>query len=86
MADGRSPISIQANESLKRAPQPTEVFGDGEEIWRPGPGGFTLLEEGRNRTPYGERFLLALAWWTNEPTVFMECYAMVPAQRHSDTH
>jgi hypothetical protein len=52
--------------SIKLEPSgatPNGGVGEGEEIWRPGPGGFTLLEEEHNRTPYGERFLLALQWW-----------------------
>lgn len=37
--------------------------GYGEEIWRSGPGGFTLLEEEHVRTATGEQFILALHWW-----------------------
>lgn len=37
--------------------------GTGEEIWRPGPGGYVLLEEEHALTPDGELFLMALHWW-----------------------
>jgi len=49
---------------------PNGGVGEGEEIWRPGPGGFTLLEEEHNRMPYGERFLLALQWWDKSTNSF----------------
>jgi hypothetical protein len=59
--------------SIKLEPSgaaPNGGAGEGEEIWRPGPGGFTLLEEEHNRMPYGERFLLALHWWDKSTNSF----------------
>jgi hypothetical protein len=44
--------------------------GYGEEVWRSGPGGFTLMEEERNHTPRGEVFLIALHWWDREKGAF----------------
>ncbi|HEX3321085.1 MAG TPA: hypothetical protein VHR84_10310 [Terriglobales bacterium] len=37
--------------------------GKGEEVWRTGPGGFTLMEEEHVQAPFGEIFLFALHWW-----------------------
>jgi hypothetical protein len=37
--------------------------GDGEQVWRTGPGGFTLMEEEHVHTSLGEVFLFALHWW-----------------------
>ena len=42
----------------------------GEQVWRSGPGGYTLLEEERIGTSSGEQFLLALHWWDNEAKQF----------------
>ena len=42
---------------------PNGGVGQGEEVWRSGPGGFTLIEEYRSQTPGGETFGLALTWW-----------------------
>jgi len=43
-----------------------ETVSHGEQVWRSGPGGFTLLEEERISTASGERFLLAVHWWDKE--------------------
>ena len=37
----------------------------GEEAWRPGPGGFTFLEEERLPLPSGDTYLLGVIWWDN---------------------
>ncbi len=60
---------------------PNAGTGKGEEIWRPGPGGFTLLEEEHHQTLYGDRFLLALQWWDNSTNSFhgMLCNNSGPA-------
>jgi hypothetical protein len=42
----------------------------GEQVWRSGPGGFTLLEEERIGTASGEQFLLALHWWDKDAKQF----------------
>lgn len=42
---------------------PKGGVGQGEEVWRPGPGGFTLMEEYHSKNPGGETFGLALMWW-----------------------
>jgi hypothetical protein len=51
------------------APLPGTV-SHGEQVWRSGPGGFTLLEEERISTASGERFLLAVHWWDKEAKGF----------------
>jgi hypothetical protein len=60
---------------------PNGGVGDGEQIWRSGPGGFTLLEEEHIHAPYGERFLLALMWWDKTMNRFrgMLCNGSGPA-------
>lgn len=42
---------------------PNGGAGKGEEVWRSGPGGFTLIEEYHSQTPGGEAFGLTLTWW-----------------------
>jgi hypothetical protein len=37
--------------------------GDGEEVWRAGPGGFTLMEEERIHVEDRDEFIFALHWW-----------------------
>jgi hypothetical protein len=73
-----------APETIKLEPSaatPNGGVGEGEEIWKPGPGGFTLLEEEHNRMPNGERFLLALQWWDKSTNSFhgMLCNGSGPA-------
>lgn len=40
-----------------------ELASEGEIVWRPGPGGLTLLEEYRTTTPIGELIGFGIIWW-----------------------
>ena len=40
-----------------------ESVSVGQQIWRPGPGGFTLIEEYRSGTSAGKIFGLSVTWW-----------------------
>jgi|ERR1700719_2125824 len=42
------------------ASMPNGVVNTGEETWRAGPGGYTLLEEEHLRLPQGDAFLLGI--------------------------
>ena len=42
---------------------PKGGLGSGQEVWRPGPGGLTLIEEYHSKNPVGESFGLAVTWW-----------------------
>jgi hypothetical protein len=42
---------------------PNGLVNTGEESWRSGPGGFTLLEEEHFPTPEGDLSLLGIVWW-----------------------
>jgi ketosteroid isomerase-like protein len=42
---------------------PNGGVGYGEEVWRSGPGGFTLMEEIHDKRAAGESFGLAITWW-----------------------
>ena len=44
-------------------PTPNGGVGQGDLVWRSGPGGFTLLEEYHSKTPMGELFGFGLIWW-----------------------
>ncbi|MGH3118270.1 MAG: hypothetical protein ACRDQ2_14395, partial [Gaiellales bacterium] len=44
-------------------PTPNGGIGQGDLVWRSGPGGFTLLEEYHSKTPMGELFGFGLVWW-----------------------
>ncbi len=59
---------------------PDGAEGTGEETWRPGPGGFTLLDEEHLPTPEGEIFLLGIIWWDAKTKSFhgMECNNQLP--------
>src|SRR5947209_7019231 len=37
--------------------------GHGKQVFKAGPGGFTLTEEYRTQTPAGELFGFGLIWW-----------------------
>ena len=39
------------------------LASDGEYVWRPGPGGLTLLEDYRATTPIGELIGFGVIWW-----------------------
>ncbi len=44
--------------------------GYGEEVWRRGPGGFTVMEEAHEHSPSGETFGLAVVWWDKTENAF----------------
>jgi hypothetical protein len=59
---------------------PNGLTNTGEETWRPGPGGFTLLEEEHLRMPESQVFLLGIVWWNTATKNFhgMECQNLLP--------
>ncbi len=59
---------------------PNGLVNTGEETWRPGPGGYTLLEEEHLRMPEGDLFLLGVVWWNTANKAFhgMECQNLLP--------
>jgi len=62
------------------ATMPNGLVNTGEETWRPGPGGFTLLEEEHLRMPQSEVFLLGILWWNTGTKNLqgMECQNRLP--------
>jgi hypothetical protein len=54
--------------------------GHGEEVWRSGPGGFTLMEEAHDFTPAGEVYIVGYMWWDRTAKKFagMECNSQWP--------
>ena len=62
------------------SPAPKGLVNTGEETWRPGPGGFTLLEEEHLHMPDGDLFLLGVIWWNTADNAFhgMECQNRLP--------
>ncbi len=70
------------------ASNPKGSTGEGEEVWRTGPGGFTLMEEEHFRTPQGEVFLFALHWWDKSTNSFrgVLCNNSGPAACDVDTY
>ena len=69
------------------------VFGDGktgagEEIWRPGPGGYVLMEEEHIKSSSTEVFLIAFHWWdkTTNSLRGMLCNNSGPAACNLDTY
>ena len=59
---------------------PGGLVNPGEETWRPGPGGFTLLEEEHLHMPEGDLFLLGVLWWNTATKSLhgMECQNLLP--------
>jgi hypothetical protein len=53
-------LKIEPNESL-----PKGGGGKGEEVWRPGPGGLSLIEDYHSTGDEGESSGLGVAWWDN---------------------
>ena len=62
------------------ASMPNGLVNTGEETWRPGPGGFTLLEEEHLRFPEADAFLLGIIWWNTATKSLqgMECQNLLP--------
>jgi hypothetical protein len=59
---------------------PNGFAATGEQTWRSGPGGFTLLEEEHDPTPAGDLFLLGIIWWDSKTNTLhgMECNNQLP--------
>lgn len=59
---------------------PDGLLKSGTETWRPGPGGFTLLEEEHLRMPEADTFLLGIIWWNTATQSLrgMECQNLLP--------
>jgi hypothetical protein len=59
---------------------PNGFVSTGEETWRSGPGGYTLLQEERLPTPSGDVFLLGVIWWDTKTKSLhgMECNNQLP--------
>jgi len=62
--------------------------GKGEEVWRTGPGGYTLMEEEHVQAPFGEVFLFALHWWDKSTNSLrgMLCNNSGPATCNVDSY
>lgn len=62
--------------------------GKGEEVWRTGPGGYTLMEEEHVQGPFGEVFLFALHWWDKSTNSLrgMLCNNSGPAACNVDSY
>jgi hypothetical protein len=71
-----------------RSPGTQATTGHGEETWRRGPGGFTLLEEEHISTASGDEFLLALHWWDKSTNSLrgMLCNNSGPATCNVDSY
>jgi len=69
--------------SVKFEPSPSAPNGlvnTGEETWRSGPGGFTLLDEEHLHFPEADGFLLGIIWWNTATKSLqgMECQNLLP--------
>ena len=53
-------LKIEPNEGLPKGGK-----GKGEEVWRPGPGGLSLIEDYHSTGDEGEISGLGVAWWDN---------------------
>src|SRR6266566_6631414 len=51
-------LKIEPNES-----KPKGGRGQGEEVWKPGPGGLSLIEDYHSMGDEGEIYGLGVAWW-----------------------
>ena len=59
---------------------PNGFASKGEEVWRSGPGGYTLLEEEHLSMREGDLFLLGVVWWNTATRTLngMECQNLLP--------
>jgi hypothetical protein len=59
---------------------PNGFEGTGEETWRAGPGGITLIEEETIPSPSGNLYLLGIIWWDGQTKSLhgMECNSQLP--------
>jgi hypothetical protein len=75
--EGKWSLSVKFEPS---ASAPNGLVNTGEQTWRPGPGGFTLLEEEHLRMPEANGFLLGIIWWNTATKNFqgMECQNLLP--------
>lgn len=66
----------------------TKGTGEGEEVWRTGPGNYVLMEEEHAQTPFGEMFLLAFHWWDKNTASLrgMLCNNSGPAACNIDSY
>jgi hypothetical protein len=76
-------LSGQWSLSVKWEPDsatPNGLTNTGEETWRKGPGGYTLVEEEHLRFPKKDAFLLGIVWWdgTTKSLHGMECQNELP--------
>ena len=62
------------------ASAPNGLANIGEETWRQGPGGFTLLEEEHLQMPENDLFLLGILWWNSATKSLhgMDCQNLLP--------
>jgi len=62
------------------ASMPNGLVNTGEETWRAGPGGHTLLEEEHLRSHQGDVFLFGVVWWnsTKKNLQGLECQNLLP--------
>ena len=75
--EGEWTLSVKFEPS---ASKPNGLVNIGDETWRSGPGGFTLLEEEHLRMPDGNLFLLGIIWWDTATKSLhgMECQNLLP--------
>jgi hypothetical protein len=74
---GRWSVSVKFEPNPE---MPNGFAGTGEETWRAGPGGYTVLDEERMPTPAGDVFLLGIIWWDGKTKNLqgMECNNRLP--------
>jgi hypothetical protein len=74
---GKWAVSVKFGPSKE---MPKGFAGTGEEAWRSGPGGYTLLDEEHFPTAFGEVYLLGIIWWDSQTKSFhgMECNNQLP--------
>ena len=60
---------------------PNGGVGHGEQVWRPGPGGLSVIEEYRSETPGGEVVGMSVSWWDAQAQRYQTiwCANVVPA-------
>jgi hypothetical protein len=54
-------VKVEPNESLRKG-----GVGTGEEVWRPGPGGLSLIEDYHSTGDEGEISGLGVSWWDHD--------------------
>ncbi|MGH9367478.1 MAG: hypothetical protein ACRD3M_07370 [Thermoanaerobaculia bacterium] len=77
--------------SIREEYEPSEMMpnggvGQGQEVWRAGPGGLSLVEEYRSKTSIGEVVGLSVTWWDEKAQGYQALWCVQHESRRLHRH